>query len=190
MVFLDDVWNTYRKWACLSILIHEGGIVACKIILSEMDVRDIEDGEKVYQDLKPYEETIMKMGIYHREILLPDNKIIDTNKMDFFLLTDIIEMLDKRGDYILIKQLRDMWHKLLHMSQPKMDIEEEQFEKYWNKISKWLRYFGYDVNLLIDLKNDDDLDERHKETLEYILHYRKGKVEIMILSFSDHKSRE
>ena len=87
-------------------------------------------------------------------------------------------MLDKGEDYTLIKELRDMWYKLLHMSQTKMDMTVEQFEKFWDKISKLLGYLGYDINLHNNLRNGDELDEAHTETLEYILHYRKGRVEI------------
>ena len=172
------VWTTYQKWSCLSILVQEGGKLVCKSILSKMGVRYIEDGEKLFQYLILYEDKIMKMGIYHREIILPDNKVIDTSKLDVSLLTYIIEMLDKGEDYTLIKELRDMWYKLLHMSQTKMDMTVEQFEKFWDKISKLLGYLGYDINLHNNLRNGDELDEAHTETLEYILHYRKGRVEI------------
>ena len=103
MASLTDIWNKYRKWCRLVILLHEGGEIVCKDILCKIGVTNVTDGVEIYQKLEPYKETIKKMRGYQKKVLLPDNKVIDTAKLDFALNTHIIEILDTGKKHLSIK---------------------------------------------------------------------------------------
>ena len=78
MASLTDIWNKYRKWCRLDVLLHEGGETVCKDILCEIGVKNVMDGVEIYQKLEPYKETIKKMYKYQQKVLLPDDKVTNT----------------------------------------------------------------------------------------------------------------
>ena len=176
MASLTDIWNKYRKWCRLVILLHEGGEIVCKDILCKIGVTNVTDGVEIYQKLEPYKETIKKMRGYQKKVLLPDNKVIDTAKLDFALNTHIIEILDTGKKHLSIKELRDMRNELFHMPDHQRDMAEEQFNKYWDQISQVLICLGYNMNLLIGLKTVDHLSERRMKLVEDIRPYIKGSI--------------
>ena len=162
-----DVWNKYRKWCRLYILLHEGGKNLVKAILCQMGV-DVTDGAEIYRKLKPYEKVILKKPPYLRKILLPPSKVIDATELDFSAKCHIIEVLDSKKQFPLIGELRNWRNNLSHMSNDERDMTEQQFANHWDEISQLLTYFGYDVDILIGLKTDDHLKEEHKKRLDSI----------------------
>ena len=174
-----DPWNKYRKWCRLVILLHEGGEEIVKDILDQIGV-DITDGAKIYQKLKPYEKTKLKNKPgYLKKILLPLSEVVDTSKLDFSARCHIIEVLDTHKQFPLIGKLRNRRNDFFHMSVEEKDMTEQQFNKYWKDISQLLKDFGYDVNILIGLKTDDQLSEDHRKRLDHI----KGRLEESFLFF-------
>ena len=176
MASLTDIWNKYRKWCRLVVLLHEDGETVCKDILCEIGVKNVMDGVEIYQKLEPYKETIRKMYKYQQKVLLPDDKVTNTAKLDFALTTHIIEILDTRKKHLPIKELRDVRNELFHKPDHQRDMTEEQFSKYWNQISQLLTRLGYDMNQLIGLKTVDQLSERRKKIVEDIRPYIKGNI--------------
>ena len=167
-----DVWNKYREWCRLVILLHEGGEQIVKDILDHIGV-DITDGGKIYQKLKAHENTkIKKKPLYLQRILLPPSGVVDATKLDFSALCHIIEVLDTHKQFPLIRELKNRRNDFFHMSVDDKDMTEQQFNKYWKEISQLLTDFGYDVNRLASLKTDDQLNEDHKKRLDHI----KGRV--------------
>lgn len=177
MASLTDIWNKYRKWCRLVILLHEGGETVCKDILCELGVPNVTDGVEIYQKLEPYKGAIKKMLRYQQIVLLPDdNKVTNTAKLDLALKTHIIEILDTKKKHLPIKKLRDMRNELFHMTDHQRDMTEEQFNKYWDQISQSLICLGYNMNLLTGLKTVDQLSERRKKIYEDIRPYIKGSI--------------
>ena len=64
---------------------------------------------------KPYEKEIKELGMNLQKALLPDDEVIDTNKMDISLSTHIIQITDKPQDYPSIGKLRQKRIELLYM---------------------------------------------------------------------------
>ena len=168
-----DVWNKYRKWCRLVILLHEGGEDLVKDILGKMGV-NITDGAEIYQKLEPYKKMIKKtIPHYLQKTLLPPSKDIDTTELDFSARCHIIAVLDTHKQYQSIGKLRKRRNDLFHMSVEKRDMTEQQFNNQWNEISQLLTCLGYDVNILVGIKTDNHLKEQHKKILDHI----EGRVE-------------
>ena len=165
-------WNKHKKWCRLVILLHEGGEKIVKDILVHIGV-DITDGAKIYKILKDEETKIKKKPLYLKQLLLPPGGVVDTTKLDFSALCYIIEVLDKQKKFPLIGQLKNRRNDFFHMSDEDKDMTEQQFNKYWNEVSKLLKDFGYDVNMLTGLKTEYQLSEDHKKRLDHI----QGRVE-------------
>ena len=168
-----DVWNRYRKWCRLVILLHEGGENLVKDILGQMGV-DVTDGAKIYQKLKPHEKVILKTKPHYlQRTLLPPSKVIDATKLDFSAKCHIIEVLDSKKQFPLIGELRNSRNDLFHMSVNERDMTEQQFTNHWDEISQLLTNFGYDIGILKGLKTDNHLKKEHKKRLDDI----EGRVE-------------
>ena len=180
MASLHDILNKYQKWCRLVILIQDGGEFVCKDILSKMGIKDTTDGAEIYKKLKPYENEIIKMTFYQQKALLPDNEVIDTTKMDISLSTHIIQILDKTQNYPLISELRRKRNELFHMKEEKRAMTEQLFNYYWDSISRLLTGLRYDINLIKDLKTEDNLSQEHEKTLEDIIHNIKGSKELAL----------
>ena len=176
MVFPADIWNKYKRWCRLVILLHEGGEVVCKDILCEVGVRDVTDGAEIYRKLEPYKDMMKKMPRYQQKALLPDTKVIDTIKLDLSLKTCVIEILDTRKKFPLIKEIRDRRNDLFHMSDVQRNMSQQQFNHFWEQISQLLIDLGYNMNLLEDLKTEDHLSEQRKSRFEDIRPYIQGKI--------------
>lgn len=176
MVFPEDIWSKYKRWFRLVILLHEGGEVVCEKILCEVGVKDVKDGAEIYRKLEPHQDNIKRMSRYQQKLLLPDSKIIDTMKLDLALKTFIIEILDTRDKFPLIKEIRERRNHLFHMSHFERDMSEEQFNHFWEQISQLLRDLGYNMNLLDDLKTEDHLSEQRKIRFEDIRPYLQGRI--------------
>ena len=67
MVNLLDVWNKYRRWCRLVILLHEGGETVYKDTLYKIGVTDITDGAEIYRKLEPYKAEIKKMASFQKK---------------------------------------------------------------------------------------------------------------------------
>ena len=175
-----DPWNKYQKWCRLVILLHEGGEKIFKDILDQIGV-DITDGAEIYQKLKPYEKTkLKKKPDYLKKIFLPPSQVVDASKLDFSARCHIIEILDTCKKFPSIGKLRNKRNEFFHMSVEEKDMTEQQFNKYWKDISQLLTDCGFDVNMLIGLKTDNQLNEDHKKRLDQII----GRVEDSFLFFT------
>ena len=171
------IWNKYRKWCRLVILLQEGGETVCKDILCNMGI-DMKDGRKIYQELEQHSRDINKLARYQKYILLPDSKNVDPSKLDLSLQTHIIGILDKTK-FSVMKKLRDKRNELFHMEEEKRDMTEETFKDYWDGLSKLLTGLNYDMKLLSSLKIDNYLSEPHKKRLEDILRYIQGRIRLL-----------
>ena len=181
---LEKIWKKFGKWCRLIILIHRGGESVCKNILSQMGIKNITDGVEIYRKLKPYEEKIktMKMTIDQQKMLLLDNEVIDTIKMDLSLITYIIEILDTAQNYPLIAELRKKRNELFHLAEHRRDLTEQLFNEHWDKISKLLLSLHYDIDLMKGLKTENCLSQEHEETLKDITGKMKGSTELSWVS--------
>ena len=180
-----DIWNKYQRWCRLLILIHEGGNCVCKDILSLIGITDTTDGAEIYSIMKPFKKNIQNLGIYHQNILLPDNEVIDKSKIDFSLTTHIIQILDKLQNYPLISELRKTRIELILMPQHKRCLTEQQFNDYWDNISHLLTSLNYDMNLTNSLKTfkEIDLSEEHEKILQDVTRKFKGSIKSNFLIF-------
>ena len=152
-----DAWNKYRNWCRLLVLLHEGGEIIVKQILSKMGV-DITDGSQIYQKMKLHEKKILKSApSYLKKDLLPDNKVVDTTKLDFSARCHIIQVLDTQTQFPNITVLRKTRNFLFHMSDDAKNMGDQQFNNYWDEISQLLKDLGYDVSKLMNLKMTVDL---------------------------------
>ena len=170
------IWNKYQRWCRLLILLCKGGGLVCEDILSKIGIKDITDGREIYGKLRPYRRKIEEMGIYHRKLLLPDNEVIDTTKMDITLSTHVIQILDHQQDYSLMFKLRQLWIKLFNMPERERSLTEQQFREYWDEISLLLTVFHYNMNLVKGLKTEGHLSQELENTLHDITHKLKGRV--------------
>ena len=176
---MDFIWDKFRKWCRLVLLLQEGGETVCKDILLNMGV-DMKNGGKIYQKLEQHRTEMKKLARYQKDILLPDSKNVDTSKLDLSLQTHIIGILDKTKLPVM-KELRDKRNELFHMGEKKRDMTEQMFNDYWDQLSKLLTGLNYDMKLLSSLKIDNDLSEQLKQRLEDILCYIQGRVELLFL---------
>ena len=173
-----DIWNKFRNWCRLVILIHEGGESVCKDILSKMGIKDLTNGAEIYRKLKPYEERIKKLTFYQQKALLPDDEVIDTTKMKISLLsTHIIQILDTSQSYPQITVLRHMSNELFHILDGKKDLTEQIFDDYWKKISQLLTGLHFNMELIKGLKTEDYLSQEHEKTLKEITENMKGRID-------------
>lgn len=167
-----DIWNKYRKWSRLLILLHKGGESVCKDILYKLDVKDLTDGADIYKKLLPHEKEIRKMASYQKKTLLPKSKVTDTTKLDLSLQTHVIRILDTTKNYPKIKELGGMRNELFHLPEGKRDMTEQDFGYYWDQIWQLLKDLDYDMNSLSQLsglKTDDHLCEEHKKGFKDII---------------------
>ena len=140
---MSSICNTVKKfgkWCRLVILIEEGGQSVCKDILHKrMHVPT--EGEGIYKYLQYYKMEIEKLTLqaYQEKILLPDDGVIDKEKLDLPLYTHIIQILDKSKQYSSIKKLTCKRNKLFHMEEGRRDICEKEFEEYWEQVSQMLK---------------------------------------------------
>ena len=169
-------WIKFRKWCRLIILIHKGGESVCRNILSKMDVKDITDGTEIYKKLKPYVEIITRMAFYQQKVLLPDNEVIDTTKINISLSTRIIEILDTTLSYPQVEDLRDTRNELFYMSNNERDMTEEQFNNYWENISQLLTSLHFNMSLMMDLKAENHLNHKYDKLLKDI----KGRIKLFL----------
>ena len=152
-----DAWNKHRNWCRLVVLLHEGGETIVKQILSKMGV-DITDGSQIYQKMKPHEKNRLKtVPPYLKKDLLPDNKVVDTTKLDFSARCHIIQVLDTQTQFPNITKLRKTRNYWFHMSDDAKNMGDQQFNNYWDEISQLLKDLGYDVSKLMNLKKTVDL---------------------------------
>lgn len=166
MASLPDIWNKYRKWCRLVMLLHEGGETVCKDILDKLGVTDITDGGELYRKLEIHKTKIKKLAPYQQKILLPYSKVIDKTKLDVSLNTHIIAILDTAKTYPLIGKLRDKRNELFHMPDSKRNMAEQQFKDDWDEISQLLIKLGCSLNFLNGLKTDDHLSEELEKRLK------------------------
>ena len=178
-----DIWNKYQRWCRLLIVLYKAGGSICNDILHKMGIENTKDGAEIYNILEPHREKIEKMGIYHKETLLPDNRVIDKDKLDISLSTHIIQILDKKHTYSLITELRKKLNKLLLMPEPKRNIGEDQFDRFWAEVSELLEKFDYDLNLIERLKTEDHLTQEEKNVLKDICQKIGGSVELILYFF-------
>ena len=171
-----DIWNKFPNWCRLVILIHEGGESVCKEILSKMSIKDLTDGAEIYRKLKPHEEKIKKLTFCQQKALLPDDKVIDTTKMNISLSTHIIQILDTSQSYPQITVLRHMSNELFHILEGRKDLMEQIFNDYWNKISKLLTGLHFNMDVMKGLKIEDHLTQDHEKTLKDITENMKGRI--------------
>lgn len=147
-----NIWNKYERWCRLVILLTKGGGDICKNIMSELGIKDETDGAEIYIRLKPYREKIENLGWYYQQILLPDDEIVDKNKMDISLNISIIQILDEQCKYPQIAELRKKKNQILYMPGYKRDMTEEKFKVYWGEISELLKFQNYKAK---DLEIED-----------------------------------
>ena len=168
-----DAWNKHQNWCRLVILLHEGGENIIKCILGQIGV-DITDGSEIYQKMKPHgKNRLKKVAYYLQKDILPDIKVVDTTKLDFSARCHIIRVLNTQIQFPLIEKLREKQNDLFHMSDDEKNMEDQQFNNYWDEISQLLTDLGYHVAMLQDLKTDDHLSEEHKKRLDHI----EGRME-------------
>ena len=179
MTSLHNISNKYPRWCRLLILIHQSAEYLCKDILYKMGVKDLADGAEIYRRLKPYEKEINELGVNIRKTLLPDNKVIDTEKMDISLSTHIIQIIDKTQDYASISKLRQKRIELLYMREGERNITEQQFNTYWNEISELLTSLDYKMDLINCLKTEYNLVEKYGTTLKDISQKLEGTIELI-----------
>ena len=179
MTSLHNISNKYPRWCRLLILIHQSGEYLWKDILYKVGVKDLADGAEIYRRLKPYEKEINELGINIRKTLLPDNKVIDTEKMDISLSTHIIQIIDKTQDYASISKLRQKRIELLYMREGERNITEQQFNTYWNEISELLTSLDYKMDLINCLKTEYNLVEKYGTTLKDISQKLEGTIELI-----------
>lgn len=84
--------------------------------------------------------------------MLPDDEIIDKNKMDISLNISIIQILDEQCKYPQIAELRKKKNQILYMPGYKRDMTEEKFKVYWGEISELLKFQNYKAK---DLEIED-----------------------------------
>ena len=179
-----DMWIKFRKWCRLIILVHKGGESVCKDILSQMGIGDITDGAEIYSILKSYEKKIKTMAFDQQTVLLPDNEVVDTTKMDISLIVHIIQILDKTQNYPLITKLRQKRNELFHAAEGKIYMKEQLFNEHWDKISQLLTSLHYNMDLIKSLKTEDCLSQEYEKTLENITRSMKGSMELSWVSTS------
>ena len=179
MTSLHNISNKYPRWCRLLILIHQSGEYLWKDILYKVGVKDLADGAEIYRRLKPYEKEINELGVNIRKTLLPDNKVIDTEKMDISLSTHIIQIIDKTQDYASISKLRQKRIELLYMREGERNITEQQFNTYWNEISELLTSLDYKMDLINCLKTEYNLVEKYGTTLKDISQKLEGTIELI-----------
>ena len=179
MTSLRSIWNKYPRWCRLLILIHQSGEYLWKDILYKVGLKDLADGAEIYRRLKPYEKEINELGVNIRKTLLPDNKVIDTEKMDISLSTHIIQIIDKTQDYASISKLRQKRIELLYMREGERNITEQQFNTYWNEISELLTSLHYKMDLINRLKTEYNLVEKYGQTLKDISQKLQGTIELI-----------
>ena len=184
MASLDDIWEKFRKWCRLIILLHKGGESVCKDILSQMSIKDTTDGAEIYRELKPYEEEIKTVAFDQLKMLLPDNEVTDTMKMDISLITLIIQILDTTQTYPLITKLQQKRNELFHLAEGETDMTEKLFNEHWNNISQLLTSLHYNMDLMEGLKTEDCLSQEHEKTLKDITHRMKGSTKLSWVSSS------
>ena len=180
---IPDIWSKYTRWCRLLILLDQGGKSICSDILFKLGIKNAKDGAEIYSKLKPHREKIKKMGFYHQETLLPNNGVIDKDKVDISLSTHIIQILDKKNTYSLITELRIMINRLLLLPEWKRDITEQQFEDSWAKISELLHNLDYNVNLIKGLKTEDLLPQEHENILKDISQKISGSIDLIQIFF-------
>ena len=171
----QDIWNRFKKWCRLSILVQEGGEYVCKHILyTEMNVP--KGGKEMYRHLKSYETSIKKskMFPYQKKALLPVNEDIDTTKLDIALFTYIIQILDdpSKPNYPRIEELRFKRNELFHMKEDQRNMSELEFDDHWNEVSHLLTDLiaTFDMSTLNRIKSDNLFSNPdQKEMLEAIL---------------------
>lgn len=169
-------WIKFRKWCRLIILIHKGGESVCRNILFKMDVKDITDGTEIYKKLKRYVEIITRMAFYQQKVLLPDNEVIDTTKINISLSTRIIEILDTTLSYPQVEDLRDTRNELFYMSNNERDMTEEQFNNYWENIWQLLTSLHFNMSLMMDLKAENHLNHKYDKLFKDI----KGRIKLFL----------
>lgn len=167
----QEIWSKFEKWCRLVILVQEGGESVCKHILhTEMNVPT--EGGEMYKYLESYKDDIKKskMFSYQRKILLPDDGIIDTTKLDIPLFTYVIQILDKSKKYPSIENLRYKRNELFHMEEVQRNMTSKQFNGLWDEVAQLLNGLNFDMSLLNSLKSDNlFLNQHHKMILGYIL---------------------
>ena len=172
-----DIWNKFRNWSRLVILIQKGGESVCKDMLFKMSIKDLTNGAEIYRKLKPYEERIKKLTFYQQKALLPDDEVVKTTKMNISLSTLIIQILDTSQSYPQITELRHMSNELFYILEGKKDLTEQIFNDYWKKISQLLTSLHFDMDLMQGLKTEDHLSQEHEETLKDITENMKGRID-------------
>ena len=143
-----------------------------------MGVKDVADGAEIYSRLKPYEKEIKELGMNFQKTLLPDDKVIDTKKMDISLSTHIIQIMDKPQNYPSIAKLRQKRIELLYMRECERNMTEQQFNTYWNEISELLTSLHYKMDLINDLKTEDNLDQKYEQTFKDINQKLEGTIDL------------
>ena len=190
MVNLLDVWNKYRRWCRLVILLHEGGETVYKDTLYKIGVTDITDGAEIYRKLEPYKAEIKKMASFQKKPLLPPGKVIDTNALDFSLHMHIIKILDT-ARYSSIDKLRIERNTLFHMPDDERDMTEQQFQANWDRISQLLTDLNFSMKSLSGLKTDNHLsEENQKRFKDALLQRMEGRAEFLFLFFCISKNND
>ena len=69
------------------------------------------------------------------------------------------------------------------MPEPKRNIGEDQFDRFWAEVSELLEKFDYDLNLIERLKTEDHLTQEEKNVLKDICQKIGGSVELILYFF-------
>ena len=143
---MTDNYQKNEKWLRIVTLINHAGKQLCKDILHIKEELPF-NGAQLYRKLKVYKkETLFKE---QEEILCPPNGIIDENKFDIILYTDLIDVMFKTKYKSLVDDLRSYINRLCHMA--RKDMSEKEFNKEWNNTCFMLRKHGFADNVA-DLK--------------------------------------
>lgn len=93
-----------------------------------------------------------------------------------------VGVVDTLKESSLIGNLRDWSYDMFHMSHDKRDMTEQQFNDHWDKISKLLTDFWYDISMLIAIKTEKVLSEDHLLRFKDILSHLECRLVRVIIS--------
>ena len=93
-----------------------------------------------------------------------------------------VGVVDTLKESSLIGNLRDWSYDMFHMSRDKRDMTEQQFNDHWDKISKLLTDFWYDISMLIAIKTKKVLSEDHQIRFKDILSHLECRLVRVIIS--------
>ena len=159
MAAAKDELSQYKNWVRIFLLIDYGGREVCDNVLFNKENWPT-DGAELFKRLKPLQSKICKYPD-QREILCPSSGKTDHNKFDVTLFTRIIEVLFGSTYQSLVKDLRDARNNECHRGNK--ELSDTDFNQLWQRITKMLENYGFDVRSVDNLKAGDPfLDQRFK----------------------------